>query len=161
MEFYSKYIYWAPTTCLTWILRVCKQGLEVWAFCTKLCGFLNGHKLIIYHPKSKTCKYWRAFILPSVFIQRWPYSTSSPEYLPGVQQKASCFLISCLWPEIKILQFKLWWQFSCWHEWDNGFLLSYCSIDGRRIQLTPTTCRNTARGLCKPISYTNPPSPQL
>ena len=36
---------------------ICKQGMEVWAFCTKLCGFLNGHKLIIYRPKSKTCKY--------------------------------------------------------------------------------------------------------
>ena len=48
---------------------------------------------------------------------------------------------SCLWPEIEILQCKLWWQFGCWHEWDHGFLCSYCSTDGRRIWLTLTTCR--------------------
>ena len=114
--------------CIVWFAS--KQWMSG-PSCTKLCDFLNGHKLI-YNTKRKIREYWKALIVPSMSMQQWPYLTSSPEHLPGVQQKASCFSF-CLWPEIKILQFKLWWQFGCWPEWDNRFFPSHCSIDGRRI----------------------------
>ena len=78
------------------------QGCIVWfasrqwmsgPSCTKLCDFLNGHKLI-YNTKTKIREYWNALIVPSMSMQQWPYLTSSPEHLPGVQQKASCFFLS-------------------------------------------------------------------